>query len=130
MDRSGEVRKVRVADLTGAQLDYWVAKAEDEYSAWIDPARGCVLALDDDHTVRFCPSTDWEQGGRIIERERISLLNEGSDWEAVLDWSTMFGERACVIGQIGPTSLIAAMRAFVFSKFGKEVVAAPPVGAD
>jgi len=62
-------------------------------------------------------STNWAQGGPIIEREKIALIppNERIDeWEAVHP-DRMHNE------EYGPTPLIAAMRCFVASKLGDEV---------
>ena len=53
-------------------------------------------------------STDWAQGGPIIEREGIALL---PTWTA---------ERPGFSAD-GPTPLIAAMRCYVASKLGDEV---------
>jgi hypothetical protein len=61
----------------------------------------------------FEPSTDWSQGGPIIEREVISVI-EGSNGE----WQA--GKRPYKFCY-GPTPLIAAMRCFVASKLGDEV---------
>ena len=68
---------------------------------------------------RWCgwwyPSTDWAQGGPIIEREVICI---GSGMDA----STWYANKGC--GQhhrFGPTPLIAAMRCYVASKLGAEV---------
>jgi hypothetical protein len=58
----------------------------------------------------YYPTTNWREGGPLIERERIELIPqiaklEGSD----ADWCAVYcGECA-----YGPTVLIAAMRAFV-----------------
>jgi hypothetical protein len=63
-------------------------------------------------------STDWSQGGPIIEREQISIRvsTVGGEWVGFTDngwgvegWST------------GPTPLIAAMRCYVASKLGDEI---------
>jgi hypothetical protein len=68
---------------------------------------------------RFRPSVDWETGGRIIERERISVLAQltaysgiavnkvDRTWQAEMEGGERFD---------GSTPLIAAMRAFVASK--------------
>jgi len=62
-------------------------------------------------------STDWAQGGPIIEKEEIQLSSsphsEGYWWYAQCMGSTK--EFA------GPTPLIAAMRCYVASKLGDEV---------
>jgi hypothetical protein len=58
------------------------------------------------------PSTDWSQGGPIIERERISITHQVGRWAAQTD-DDLFA--------YGPTPLIAAMRCYVASKLGDEV---------
>jgi len=111
---------MRTSELTGAMLNYWVARA-DGWEAEVrsyqqDPfGKGVV-------TVHYCnlkkgnrpfsPSTNWAQGGPIIERERIDINTAVEGWEAY-----------CDIRQTvrGDTALEAAMRAYVTSKFGNEV---------
>lgn len=69
----------------------------------------------------YSPSTDWSQGGPIIEGQHIELKYLGYDrppyWGA-LKFSPSKYERAA---QIGPTALVAAMRCFVYSRLGDEV---------
>ena len=60
-------------------------------------------------------STDWAQGGPIIEREKINLEQDGFQW-----WAHIKADEECP----GPTPLIAAMRCFVASKLG-EIVEVP-----
>ena len=103
--------KAKTAELTGAALDWAVAKCEgiavELYAGnfWADP-----------HNVgrkwQWKPHADWAQGGPIIERERISLWTEGYDYEAKI-----YGNH----DQWGQTPLIAAMRCFVASRLGDEV---------
>jgi hypothetical protein len=69
----------------------------------------------------FNPSTDWEKGGPIIERERIdvnSKINAGDDID---EWRAVKGIGAKTKARYGPTPLIAAMRCYVASKLGNEV---------
>lgn len=63
-------------------------------------------------------STDWSQGGPIIERERISVVDvDGYDfWKA-----DKLNEEAIPVISYGPTPLIAAMRCFCASRLGDEV---------
>lgn len=64
---------MKVSDLAGSQLDFWVAKAEG------------VEASVDIH-LKFMPSTDWAQGGPIIDREGIQIAPmpaKGGNWCAV-----------------------------------------------
>jgi hypothetical protein len=94
--------KIKTSELIGSTLDWAVAKCEDVY------------CFDGSYT----PSTDWAQGGPIIEREGISVDRAGLAWTADLSDS--------VGGYIehtesGPTPLIAAMRCYVASKLGDEI---------
>ena len=102
---------MKTSELQGAALDWAVAKCE---GVALDPN-----LLKDGHAVkfRFEPSTDWAQGGPIIEREGINLENNPSrcHWNA----STPAPEhRNGAVETVGLTPLIAAMRCYVASKLG------------
>lgn len=67
----------------------------------------------------FRPSTDWSQGGPLIDKHKIWVsgpINARTDWSAAVD--TGFDESR------GGTALIALCRAFVAVKLG-EVVNVP-----
>lgn len=112
-----------VEDLSGAKLDTAVAAAlcwQRRADVWQGRTSLDGRVTRDDmpaqalaHT--FCPSLYWQYGGPIIERERIALRPSADEW--VADW---MGERGTFVG-LGPTPLIAAMRAFVASQLGDEV---------
>ena len=122
---------MKTAELTGPALDWAVAKCEGygegTYMKNIDirkDANGkctCLLIPIDREYRVWSPSTNWSQGGPIIEREGITLdqqfrLNGPHDWVARLEWlDETQGEG------FGPTPLIAAMRCYVASKLGDEV---------
>ena len=97
--------RVNTRELQGQALDYAVAYSHGRSN----------LAIEDYH-----PSTDWAQGGPIIEREGISIVEQGdaAEWVASLynypegDWH---------LHTTGPTPLIAAMRCYVASKLGDEI---------
>ena len=91
---------MKVSELQGAALDWAVAKCES------------TLYADGGMWDLFCPSTEWEFGGPIIERERIELEWSGPDWLAQIKADNEY---------YGATPLVAAMRAFVASKLGDEV---------
>jgi hypothetical protein len=61
----------------------------------------------------YSPSTDWSQGGPIIEREGIAVGMADDFWQAHLSEFHLW--------ENGPTPLIAAMRCYVASKLGDEV---------
>jgi hypothetical protein len=107
---------MQTSELTGVALDWAVAKIEQE---WTDEDRwyntiGYVDTGDVDDEPYY-PSTDWAQGGAIIERELIELGLFADQWRAVmhLDDGGIY--------QDGTTPLIAAMRCYVASKLGDEV---------
>lgn len=100
--------KHKTSELSGALLDAAVAKAD---APGLDAAIPVILG---GNPFGYSPSTDWAQGGPLIERECIELRNHGfGDWEARIPGGS--GAFA------GPTPLIAAMLAFVESKLGDEV---------
>lgn len=114
--------KIKTSKLTGPALDLAVHKAK---------GRNIELHMFWEYRTQnnmFHYSTDWAQGGPIIEREGIDLYcnvpssiaikNEG--WEP--SWRARYSR--CGYGtemMHGPTPLIAAMRCFVASKLGDEV---------
>lgn len=135
--------KKQVAELEGAELDYWVARADGE-KVKIIPLN---LSPNDDKETRiffrvdesgfmydgrvgvgddpwnenvYSPSTDGRRGQWIIERELISTYASLVDG-GLLHWVACCERMPSRKGYIGPTPLIAAMRAFVSSKFGDTV---------
>jgi len=118
--------KIKTSELTGSALDWAVAKCNGDK---VGICLGGYLAYRE--SIKFhpysakgySPSTDWAQGGPIIEREKISTVL------AHFHWCAGTGD----IGEIyrsdegnhftgtGPTPLIAAMRCYVASKLGDEV---------
>jgi len=74
----------------------------------------------------YTPSSDWSQGGPIIERERIGvyLANHSTEHCAAWQASIVVSDKALFCKALycdGPTPLIAAMRCFVASKLGDEI---------
>ena len=104
--------KVKTVDLTGAALDYAVAKAEGDVQLQYDSREGLIIR-NILGWIPYRPSVAWQQGGPIIERERINIRDDGGD-----QWAADDSIRAAAYG---PTPLIAAMRCYVASKLGDEV---------
>lgn len=119
--------KIKTAELIGAALDYAVAKCEgfsiefeedDGGRFWINrtnhaqqyyPPFGYL------HDV-FFPSSDWSQGGEIIEGEKLLICpDQDGLWSA---WQHGAHEPRYASG---PTPLVAAMRSYCCSKLGNEV---------
>jgi hypothetical protein len=95
---------MKTSELSGAALDWAVTRANYEVNfetVWKDFREGCNY------------STDWAQGGPIIEREWVSLWQVGHNyWKA---------DKGGLYSAQSETPLIAAMRCYVASKLGDEV---------
>lgn len=112
---------MKTSELIGPALDWAVefieggCKAEPRANywleRWIDPERRYLCES---------ASTNWAQGGPIIEREEICIQRRPGRSDG---WGAHYSKKS--EGQhfysVGPTPLIAAMRAFVASKLGDEV---------
>jgi hypothetical protein len=129
--------KHAVSTLERALLDAAVALAEGwrrgsqgldgfrpDGQGWLRPAR---LQVGDGHTeatevwqLEPSPwSTTWSHGGWIIERELIALEPGWMALRPFDGWNAWAKERHLCVRHHSP--LIAAMRAYVASKFGAEV---------
>jgi hypothetical protein len=105
------MKTVKTNELQGAALDWAVAKCEGVINGG-DLDIGFVLEGG------YTPSTDWAQGGPIIERDNISITSTNfSWWECDNGWYAHIGDRYAH----GPTPLIAAMRCYVASKLGDTI---------
>jgi hypothetical protein len=120
---------MKVSELSGAMLDYWVAKAEglnvlsretpSGVSYWAEGDNRFIGYIGGEHLPQYNPSQDRHLGGMISERERINT-NFYDGTPGLDDWSADIGNPAGS-RSFGPTPLIAAMRAFVASRFGDTV---------
>ena len=126
---------MKTSELTGAALDWAVGVAEGIQWDSDDPEVGLyhrrsrydrlVLgALDYDimedwGLTPYEPSTNWAQGGPIIEREGISVLYRvGVNMTASIN-----GQYEQTIGYMhkGNIGLLVAMRCYVASKLGDDI---------
>ena len=98
---------MKTSELTDEALDWAVAECQGHDF----PAADAVSGI-------FNPSTEWSQGGPIIERERIAV-----DYRDTFDWWVAYvnGGTDEEYGCTGPTPLIAAMRCYVASVLGDEI---------
>ena len=125
---------VKTSELNGAALDWTVAKAlgilrsnnvqmyvGGPYAEGILPNGYCPVAESAFdiplHKIKY--STDWSQGGPIIERELITLTcgSDATFWCATQFWACPDTPKKAY----GPTALSAAMRCYVAIKMGDEV---------
>ena len=115
--------KIKTSELIGPALDWAVALAEGHTIPRLRILRGKV-ALPQEDDPMWCDyleySTDWAQGGPIIDREMLGVFPSES----------VSGKWCCRPREkdypkfpfmYGPTPLIAAMRCYVASKLGDEV---------
>jgi hypothetical protein len=109
---------MKTSELTGAALDWAVASIEltghDDYTNVL------MVTVGDDNDWKYTPSTDWAQGGAIIERERLSLTPRDGYWDCYVH-DRLFEDDGSDHYSTGATPLIAAMRCYVASKLGDEV---------
>lgn len=131
---------MKTSELIDQALNYAVAKAQK----WVDyPTdsieHGTVWHCDPDKAPfgrimqkrDFSPSTDWAQGGPIIERGLIQVnvkrligtSESGAEIDIPDGWQAHKSGRYWQTSAVyyGPTPLIAAMRCYVASKLGDEV---------
>ncbi|HDR9163650.1 TPA: DUF2591 family protein [Burkholderia vietnamiensis] len=117
---------MKISELTGAQLDQWVARAEGKCyttnprewgNALINHlGRLSIAKTSWDCAKYFEPSSNWGHGGPIIDRERICVAFRGGK-----QWVAGYPDWPWEAGYAGTTALVAAMRAYVASKYGREV---------
>lgn len=101
--------KTKTQNLTGAALDWAVAKCEGVEITFSEGLQAAPLGTPSGQWEMY--STNWAQGGPIIERERIHVY-PGPQWTAGMKPGQFI---------YGLTPLIAAMRCFVASKLGDEM---------
>lgn len=111
--------KIKTSELTDAALDWAVWTAVGGAAAYPKTANGAAfLKLWKGNSAKYVhPSTDWAQGGPIIERERISIRA----WTNVPVFHAYMPEEGAAWSSDGTSPLIAAMRCYVASKLGDEV---------
>ena len=107
---------MKTSELQGAALDWAVAKCEGRREPEV--VNNFAVAWYTWPNTHY--STDWAQGGPIIEREEIALEpmthdKFGDGWLA----TRIEGPAVCM--EFGPTMLIAAMRCYVVGKLSDEV---------
>ena len=93
---------MKTSELTGNALNWAVNYAEG--------LRGIFAPVD--------YSGDWAQGGPIIDREKISLVDANGCWAGR---KAYWDSPKPSLLLYGPTPLIAAMRCYVASKLGDDV---------
>lgn len=135
---------IRVSTLTGALLDYWVARAEGVPAAQLIIRSGPCAELDTCSVKpptnaftfgpgTFAPSTSWSTGGPLIEKHELTLmrwkystirmLEEKDFWAVELPCASHYIDtyRDEWADEGSATPLQAICRAVVRAAFGDEV---------
>lgn len=114
--------KIKTENLIGPALDWAVIVAlygkhdasNPKHVAHFNEIRAAHVLHQQAHY-----STNWSQGGPIIEREKIDVVVHAGKHSANGDqWRAMDSNE---VDYFGPTPLIAAMRCFVASKLGDTI---------
>jgi hypothetical protein len=104
---------MKTSDLIGKALDQAVGVCKKWDVRVAESGNVYVIAKTSGNIHDCVPSSNWTQGGPIIEQEKIEIKPVYSGWAAYLG-NTYFG--------IGDTALIAAMRCYVASKMDDSVL--------
>ncbi len=114
--------RMKTSELTGAALDWAVAKCEGVETI-ICPfnVHPHLLRIKGEISTNYVPSTNWKQGGPIIEREELCFMpiledDNSTSWAADKRIDDLDDQNFT-----GQTPLIAAMRCYVASKLGGDV---------
>ena len=110
------MKRIKVAEATGKVLDWMVAKCEGHL--WRDASVCPQYGPNGTNCWQsWRPSTNWAQGGPIVEREKISIRQ----WANVPIVHAYMPIDGAEWSSDGGLPLVAAMRCFVASKLGGEV---------
>jgi hypothetical protein len=108
---------IATKDLSGVALDWAVAAALGGTGLWYDTIAtwwikldGVDRALSTGWAQSFMPSTDWSQGGPIIERAGMNFSDSGQ-LASIVDGREYKGD----------SHLISGMRCYVANMLGEEV---------
>ena len=122
------MKTIKVSETTRLQLDWLASKCVGDFALYhdIEDGQRFLNLWTDSAFLHY--SSNWANGGPIIERENIWLRGCGGPQSNGMkppnEWRAMIDIEIGTISKHGPTPLIAAMRAFVSSKLG-DVVGVP-----
>lgn len=124
--------KIKTSELTGAALDWAVG-----FALWLEANGGKIVQARDLMSAAMrngmaSPSTNWAQGGPLIDIEGINTsVNYQDDafgevmyrvgWKASYWNDSIPGTSGFLVWAYGDTALIAAMRCIAMTKLGKEI---------
>lgn len=124
---------MKVSELEGQKLDYWVARAEGHtfvmrgdqpaFEMKLDPEQphneiDWQAGLMYDH---FNPSRYWLFGGPLVELHGVTIMKRNDGWLASCGVASE-GDDVASVAFRGTTALEAAMRAVVHKRYGFDVL--------
>lgn len=109
----------KVSELIGEDLNLAVAKCK----GYVPLSDGISWIIEVTGVYRQLPkySTDWSQGGPIIEREWLQVTPWPNESDEDMRWHCVQHGTPMQCHAYGPTALIAAMRCYVASVLGDEI---------
>lgn len=117
--------EVRVSNLLGAPLDWAVAQVEGIETSWRYGRelvkvhdRGGIKLIESIRSI-YSPSSDWSQGGPLIEKHLGSIHHNPHLEDSSCRYSA--GPAGAGIWLYGPTALVAFCRTLVLTKLGDTV---------
>lgn len=128
------MKQIKVSETTRLQLDWLASKCVGDFALYhdIEDGQRFLNLWTDSAFLHY--SSNWANGGPIIEREKIDLVrcndlyfpkgNELGDYYEMLWRAEPFNTGSISQRFYGPTPLIAAMRCYVALKLG-DVVEVP-----
>ena len=105
--------KIKASELNGIALDWAVSKC-------VHLINGDDLDIGFIREYAYTPSTNWAQGGPIIEQERFAVWFEKHD-DVDCGLPIWFAQDGYAPPMQGSTPLIAAMRCYVAGMLGDEI---------
>jgi hypothetical protein len=108
---------MKTSELIGTALDYAVAKCEGQNPRIVIVGSAVIVNNDGRQSPSY--STDYAQGGPIIEREGI-CVNTSND-PVLPRWIAYMGGAGNSYARYSLTPLAAAMRCYVASKLGEDI---------
>lgn len=113
---------IKTRELTGAALDWAVAVANNKKPVLTSDMRvnGLPAMFADDEDDLWCPSTNWGQGGPLIDEYKIKVWYP---FNCCVAKANAVGEVATAFSDVmsGETTLEAICRAVVYHCIGEEV---------
>lgn len=112
--------KLKTSELIGPALD-WAVELAILMERLSNNAQAASIASRNRRVSEVGYSTNWEQGGPLIEREWLQLTPWPNEADEELRWHCVQHDSPVQCHAFGPTALVAACRCYVSSKLGDEV---------